>query len=201
MSIAEKGQCNFKFISPQMWWIVDMGFSYVIDRKNATQAQSKYLHIDSQATNVFYRSMDSSIFCEIMNFKSAREIWMFLNEKYGTTSNDDEPKEEVHEDIEHDHSKVVVEDCSTSLSSDDKDDYTTRSLDKIDDNATSDASDDSTSCTLDGEDDGMRVMLQQALQHHHIVPYHMVTLRYRLVVLLLIVMVQILSFYINSQRP
>jgi hypothetical protein len=126
---------------------------------------------------------------------------MFLNEKYGTISNDDEPKKEAHEDVEHDHNKVVVEDCSTSLSSDDKDDYTTRSLDKINDNATSEASDDSTSCTLDGEDDGMRVMLQQALQHHHIVPCHMVTLRYRLVVLLLIVMVQILSFYINSQRP
>jgi hypothetical protein len=49
---------------------------------------------------------------------------------------------------------VVVEDCSTSWSSDDKDDHTTRSLDKKNDNATSDASNDSTSCTLDGEDDG-----------------------------------------------
>ena len=30
--------CNFKFISPQMWWIIDVGFSHAIDRKNATQA-------------------------------------------------------------------------------------------------------------------------------------------------------------------
>jgi hypothetical protein len=29
---------NFKFILPQMWWIVDVDFSSAIDRKNATQA-------------------------------------------------------------------------------------------------------------------------------------------------------------------
>jgi hypothetical protein len=61
---------------------------------------------------------------------------------------------EVHEDAEHDHNEVVVEDYSTSQSSDDKDDHTTRSLVKNDDNATSDASNDSTPCTLDGEDNG-----------------------------------------------
>jgi hypothetical protein len=98
--------------------------------------------------------MDSSILCEVMDFKSAHEIWVFLNEKYGAISNDDEPKEEAHEDVKHDHNKVVVEDCSTSRSNDDKDDHTTRSLDKKNDNATSDASNDSTSCTLDSEDDG-----------------------------------------------
>jgi hypothetical protein len=79
---------------------------------------------------------------------------MFLNEKYGAISNDDEPKEEAHEDVQHDHNKVVVKDCSTSRSSEDDEDHTTCSLDKNDDNATSDASNDSTSCTLDGEDDG-----------------------------------------------
>ena len=49
---------------------------------------------------------------------------------------------------------MIVEDCSTSWSSDDDDDHTTRSLDKIDDDATSDANDDATSCTLDGDNDG-----------------------------------------------
>jgi hypothetical protein len=37
---------NFKFISPQMWWIIDVGFSHAIDRKNTTQAQKKCLHLD-----------------------------------------------------------------------------------------------------------------------------------------------------------
>ena len=57
--------------------------------------------------------------------------------------------------VEHDHNLVIVEDCSTSWSSDDDDDdHTTRSLDKIDDDATSDADDDATPCTLDGDNDG-----------------------------------------------
>jgi hypothetical protein len=60
---------------------------------------------------------------------------------------------EAHEDIEHDHNSVSVEDCFTSWSSDgDNDDATTRSLDMLDDDATSDAIDDSTPCTLDGDD-------------------------------------------------
>ncbi|KAG0514435.1 hypothetical protein BDA96_10G191400 [Sorghum bicolor] len=60
----------------------------------------------------------------------------------------------IHEVAEHDHNMVVVEDCSTSWSSDGDNDATTRSLEKDDDDATSDASDDATSCTLDDEDDG-----------------------------------------------
>ena len=79
---------------------------------------------------------------EIINMKTTHEIWIHLNEKYGTVSNDDddEPKEEVHEDVEHDHNWVIVEDCSTSRSSDDDDDdhYTTRSLDKDDSDGSSD---------------------------------------------------------------
>ena len=46
---------------------------------------------------------------------------------------------------------MIVEDCSTSRSSDNDDRSTTSSLDKIDD-ASSDAHDDPISCTLDGDD-------------------------------------------------
>ena len=109
-------------------------FSHAIDRKNATQAQKKCLHLDCQATNIFFQSMDDRIFSEIMDLMSAHEIWVYLNEKYGVVSNDDddEPKKEAHECVEHDHDLVIVEDCSTSWSSDDDDDSTTISLDKID---------------------------------------------------------------------
>jgi hypothetical protein len=101
-----------------------------------------------------YRSLDDCIFGEIIDMKTAHEIWSYLNEKYGTVSvvDDAKPKEEAHECVEHDHNLVIVEDCSTSRSSDDDDDYTTRSLDKIDDDATRDANDDATPCTLDGDD-------------------------------------------------
>ena len=64
------------------------------------------------------------------------------------------PNVEAHEDVEHDYNTMVVEDCSTSFLSEDDDDHSTRSLDKVDDDATSDANDDATSCTLDDEDDG-----------------------------------------------
>ena len=132
-----------------------MGFSHALDKKNATKAQKKCLHIDCQATNIFYQSMKDNIFGEIMYMKTAHDIWLYLNLIYGSVSNDDddEPKE-AHECVEHDHNLVIVEDCSTSWSSDDDDLSTTRSLDKIDDDASSDAHDDTTSCTLDGDDDG-----------------------------------------------
>ena len=75
--------------------------------------------------------------------KTAHDIWLYLNLIYGRVSNDDDkPKEEAHEDVEHDRNLVIVKDCSTSWSSDDDDNHTTRSLDKIDDDATSDANDD-----------------------------------------------------------
>ena len=100
--------------------------------------------------------MKDNIFGEIMDMKCAHEILIYLNKKYGAVSDDDDDvhKEEAHEDVEHCHNSVIVEDCSISWSSDGDDDHTTRSLDKIDDDATSDANDDATPCTLDGDDGG-----------------------------------------------
>ena len=97
-----------------------------------------------------------------MNHKgTAHELWESIKHTFGDSSTwddgkfkkEDEPNEDEHEGIEHDHDLMIVEDCSTSWSSDDDDDITTRSLDKIDDDVTSDAIDDNTSCTLDGDDD------------------------------------------------
>ena len=102
-----------------------------------------------------YRSLDDSIFGEIIDIKTTHEIWSYLNEKYGTVSDDDdESKMEAHECFEHNHNLVIVEVCFTSWSSEEDNDHITRSLDKIDDDATSDANDDSTPCTLDGDNDG-----------------------------------------------
>ena len=66
--------CNFKLISPQMWWIVDVGFSHALDEKNATKAQKKCLHLDCQATNIFYQSMKDNIFGEIMDMESTHDM-------------------------------------------------------------------------------------------------------------------------------
>jgi hypothetical protein len=90
-------------------------------------------------------------------------LWESIKHTFGdsSTSDDgkfkksDEPKEVAHESVEHDHNLVIVEDCSTSWSSDDDERSTTSSLDKIDvDDASSDANDDVTPCTLVGNDDG-----------------------------------------------
>jgi hypothetical protein len=87
--------------------------------------------------------LDDSIFGEIINKKNAHEIWIYLNEKYGMVSNDKdgEHKEEVYENVKHDHNLVIVEDCSSSWPSDaDIDERsTTSSLDKIDGSISSDA--------------------------------------------------------------
>ena len=83
--------------------MVDVCFSHVLDEENLTQAQEKCLDLDTPAADIIYRSLDDSIFGEIMNMKTAHEIWSYLNEKYGMVSNDDEPKEEAHECVEHNH--------------------------------------------------------------------------------------------------
>ena len=127
-------------------------FSHVLNEGNLTQTQEKCLDLDIQATNVLFRSLHDCIMGEIMNMKTAHEIWSYLNETYGAASDDDKPKEGVHEDNEHIHDMVIVEDSSTSWTSDDDDDdqSTTSSLDKVDDDDSSVANNDSTSSTLDG---------------------------------------------------
>ncbi|KAG0542140.1 hypothetical protein BDA96_02G077400 [Sorghum bicolor] len=56
-------------------------------------------------------------------------MWESIKHTFGDSSTWDdgkfkkeEPKVDIHEDVEHDHNKVVVEDCSTSWSSEDEDD-------------------------------------------------------------------------------
>jgi len=107
--------------------------------------------MDALSLEIYYR-----VDCK----RTARELWEAINRLYGdsSTSDDDKVKEddlkeEVHECTEHDQNLVIVEDCSTSWSSDDDERSTTSSLDKVDDDASSNANDDATPCTLDGDDD------------------------------------------------
>ena len=177
-----------------------MGFSHAIDRKDATQAQKKCLHLDYQATNIFFQSMDDSIFSEVMDLKSAHEIWVYLNEKYGAVSDDDDDhKEKVHECVKHDHNLMIVEYCSTSWSSDDDDRSTTSLLDKIDDDdASSDADDDATPCTLDGDDDGSCSddIATTSSPTYHIASCHKVTPRY-LMLMWLIMLIHMMSLLVD----
>ena len=122
-------------------------------RMQLKRKRNAYISIAKLLT-YFYQSLSDKIFGEIMYMKTAHDIWLYLNLIYRRVSDDDvEPKEEVHECVEHDHNLVIVEDCSTSWSSDDDDDdrSTTSSLDKMDDDTPSEANDDFISSTL-GDD-------------------------------------------------
>jgi hypothetical protein len=102
------------------------------------------------------------MFGRVMTSRSAHDMYMALKYLYGDFSiwddgkfkKEDDHMEMVHEDVEHDHNLAIVEDCSTSWSSDDDERSTTSSLDKVDDDAPSDANGDATPYTLDGNDDG-----------------------------------------------
>ena len=144
---------------PKFWWIVTSGLTHVLDHRNLTKAQRVLFDLDAHACCYLMDAFSFDLIKRINYVGIAREIWESIKNNFGDSSTWDvgkfkkeEPKEEVHECVDLNHNLVIVEDCSTSWSSDDDDDHTTRSLDKIDD-ATSDANDGATPCTLDGDDD------------------------------------------------
>ena len=40
-----------------MWWMVDVGFSHMLDEGNLTPTQEKCLDLDIDATNILFRSL------------------------------------------------------------------------------------------------------------------------------------------------
>jgi hypothetical protein len=152
---------HFRDLGPKASWIIVVGFSRdALDKDSLTQAQEDCLQLDTRALYYLTCALHDDLFRCVWDLESAYEMWMALQAFYGDSSisddgkfKQDDHKEEAHESVEHDHNLVIVEDCSTSWSSDDDvDRSTTSSLDKIDDDATSDAHDVPTLCTLDGDD-------------------------------------------------
>ena len=74
--------------------------------------------------------LHDDVFRRVWDLESAHDMWMALQAFYGdsSTSDDgkfkkeDDHKVEAHECVEHNHNLVIMEDCSTSWSSDDDDD-------------------------------------------------------------------------------
>ncbi|OQU91936.1 hypothetical protein SORBI_3001G261589 [Sorghum bicolor] len=152
---------HFRAKGPKFWWVITNGLTHNLDHKNLTKAQKVLFELDCEAYDYLIESLSFELFDSINSKGTAYEMWESIKHTFGDFSTWDdgkfkreEPKVEIHEVVEHDDNMVVVEDCSTSWSSDRDDDATIRSLDKDDDDATSDATDDATPCTLDGEDDG-----------------------------------------------
>ncbi|KAG0537733.1 hypothetical protein BDA96_03G174000 [Sorghum bicolor] len=152
---------HFRAKGPKFLWVVTNGLTHNLDHKNLTEARKVHFELDCEAYCYLMRSLSFELFDRINSKGTAYEMWESIKHTFGDSSKWDdrkfkkeEPKVEAHEDVEHDHNLAIVDDCSTSWSSDDNDVSTTSSLDNIDDDATSEANDDTTSCTLDGEDDG-----------------------------------------------
>jgi hypothetical protein len=148
---------------PKLWWVVTSGLTHVLDHKNLTKSQKVLFEPDFDAYLFLMDVLSFELFYKVNHKGTTHELWESIKHTFddSSTSDDgkfkksDEPKEVAHESVEHDHNLVIVEDCSTSWSSDDDERSTTSSLDKIDvDDASSDANDDATPCTLVGNDDG-----------------------------------------------
>ena len=119
---------HFRAMGSKEWWIIVVGFSHdALDKRNLTQAQKDCLQLDTRAQYYLMCALHEDIFRRVWDLKSAHDMQMALQAFFGdsSTSDDgkfkkeDDHKKEVHECVEHDHNLVIVEDCSTSWSSDD----------------------------------------------------------------------------------
>ncbi|OQU78981.1 hypothetical protein SORBI_3008G082250 [Sorghum bicolor] len=120
---------HFRAKGPKFWWIVTNGLTHNLDHKNLTKAQKVLFELDCEAYFYLMKSLSFELFDRINSKGTAYEMWESIKHTFGDSSTWDdgkfkkeEPKVEIHEDVEHDHNKVVVEDCSTSWSSEDEDD-------------------------------------------------------------------------------
>ncbi|OQU76308.1 hypothetical protein SORBI_3010G129050 [Sorghum bicolor] len=120
---------HFRAKGPKFWWIVTNGLTHNLDHKNLTKAQKVLFEHDCEAYCYLMKSLSFELFDRINSKGTAYEMWESIKHTFGDSSTWDdgkfkkeEPKVEIHEDVEHDHNKVVVEDCSTSWSREDEDD-------------------------------------------------------------------------------
>jgi hypothetical protein len=73
-------------------------------------------------------ALSFELFHKVNHKRTAHELWESIKHTFGDSSTwddgkfkEDEPKVETHECVEHDHNLAIMEDCSTSSSSDDYD--------------------------------------------------------------------------------
>ena len=87
----------FRVLDPNIWRVVDMGFSPPKDSKNPSLEEEKNSYLDAKASNVLVSVVRNVVLESIMPFRNAHEIWTKLQEKY-------------------DVSNIVEDDCAPSTS-------------------------------------------------------------------------------------
>ena len=131
---------HFHAKGPKFWWIVTSGLTHVLDHRNLPKAQRVLYKLDAHAYCFLIDTLSFDLMKQVNYKGTAREIWESIKHTFGDSSTwddgkfkkEDDHKVEAHESVEHDHNLVIVKDCSTSWSSDNDDDATTKSLNKID---------------------------------------------------------------------
>ncbi|KAG0530525.1 hypothetical protein BDA96_05G194200 [Sorghum bicolor] len=120
---------HFRAKGPKFWWIVTNGLTHNLDHKNLTKAQKVLFELDCEAYCYLMKSLSFELFDKINSKGTTYEMWESIKHTFDDSSTWDdgkfkkeEPKVDAREDVEHDHNMVVVEDCSTSWSSEDEDD-------------------------------------------------------------------------------
>ena len=91
----------FRVLDPNIWRVIDMGFSPPEDSKNLSLEEEKNSYLDAQASNVPVSVVSNVVISSIMPFRNAHEIWTKLQEKY-------------------DVSNIVEDDCAPSTSGSDE---------------------------------------------------------------------------------
>ena len=112
---------HFRTKGPKFWWIVTSGLTHVLDHRNLTNSQRVLYKLDAHACCFLMDALSFDLMKQVNYSGIAREIWEFIKRTFGDSSTWDdgkfkkeEPKKEAHEDVEHDHNSVIVEDRSTS---------------------------------------------------------------------------------------
>jgi hypothetical protein len=75
-------------MNPQVWWMIDIGLSYILEDCPQTQGQKKYLYLEPHASNAFSSALSVEIKDEIkMEYdylERANLLWNVLEQMYGS---------------------------------------------------------------------------------------------------------------------
>jgi hypothetical protein len=78
-------------ISPQVWWMVDIGFSHALEDCPQTQAQEKCLYLEAQSSNALSSALSAEledmIKIEYGLLERANLLWNMLEQMF-SSSND-----------------------------------------------------------------------------------------------------------------
>jgi hypothetical protein len=77
-------------MNPQVWWMVDVGFSHALEDCRQTQGQTKCLYFEAHASNILSSALSAEIKDEIeMEYgllERANLLWKTLEEMFGSSN-------------------------------------------------------------------------------------------------------------------